>query len=233
MCSTLRSCAVFALALGLARPAGAQSGEDKRPDPPDPVISEYLDTAAVRSALASRPALTDERRGARIVTVAFDSLGRVANVRALLPQLMPAGDREALAALVKPHLRDIAARPRGWETHLLLGTGPEAGVEETAITRRNAELADRGQLTRRLEREAARLIETEPALPSQLTVRLRLEIDEDGLVAAQTILASSGRPAVDEAAVRVVRPSRFTPAIIEGVTVRTLVVLPIRFVFPD
>ena len=108
-----------------------------------------------------------------------------------------------------------------------------AGAQDTAGTRRNAELADRAQLTRRLEREAMRLIDTQNALPPELTVRLRLEITADGLIDSISVLTSSGLPAADEAAIRVARPSLFRPAVVEGRAVRTVVVLPIRFVFPD
>jgi len=223
---------LLVLALFAARAAGAQSPEVKPAVPPPP-LAEYADTAALRAALALRPALADTGRAARIVIVAFDSLGGPSNVRPLLPQLMPTPERDPLLALVKSHLRPVAPRPLGWETHLLLWTGAEARVEETTVTRRNAQLADRGQLTRRLQREVDRLIDMHDSLSAELTVRLRLAITTDGLVDSVFVLKSSGLPAADEAAIRVVRPSLFTPAVIEGHVVRTSVILPIRFVFPD
>lgn len=216
-----------------ARAAGAQAADPKPAAPPPPSLPEYADTAALRAALARRPALADTGRAARIVIASFDTLGQVASVRPLLVPAMPPEVRDSLLPLVKAHLRPIAPRPRGWETHLLLGTGPEARVEETTVLRRDAEVADRVQLTRRLEREVQQLIEAQNSLPPELSVRLRLDITTEGLVDSITVLRSSGLVAADEAAIRVVRPSRFTPAMIEGRLVRTAVILPIRFVFPD
>jgi TonB family protein len=224
---------LLALVLLAARRVGAQEAESKPAVPPVPPLSEYADTAALRAALALRPALADTGRAARIVIATFDSLGRVANVRPLMVPAMPVEVRDSLLPLVKAHLRPIAPRPRGWETHLLIGTGTEARVEETTVTRRNAELADRVQLTRRLEREVQQLTEAQNALPSELSVRLRLDIGTEGLVDSVAVLQSSGLAAADSAAIRVVRPSRFTPAMVEGYRVRTRVILPIRFVFPD
>jgi TonB family protein len=228
-----RSILALALhALVAARAAGAQVA-DPSPVTPPPSLAEYADTAALRAALAQRPALADTGRAARIVIASFDTLGHVAGVRPLVMPAMPASLRDSLLPLVKAHLRPIAPRPRGWETHLLLSTGPGARVEETTVSRRNAELADRTQLTRRLQREVDRLIDMHESLPAELTVRLRLAITTDGLVDSVFVLKSSGLPAADEAAIRVVRPSLLTPAVIEGHVVRTSVILPIRFVFPD
>ena len=223
---------LLALAFFAARAAGAQSPEVKPAVPPPP-LAEYADTAALRAALALRPALADTGRAARIVIASFDTLGQVASVRPLVMPAMPPSVRDALLPLVKAHLRPIAPRPLGWETHLLLWTGAEARVEETTVTRRNAQLADRGQLTRRLQREVDRLLDMHDSLSAELTVRLRLDITTEGLVDSITVLRSSGLAAADEAAIRVVRPSLFTPAVIEGHVVRTSVILPIRFVFPD
>lgn len=214
------------------RVLGAQ--EPGKPRDPDPTIDQYLDTAAVRRALAARAPFTDARRAARILTVSYDSLGAVAAVTAPVAALIPQPSRDSLVAIVRAHARPIAPRPRGWQTHLLLSAGDSAKVEETALASTSAEVANRPGLVRALEYVAQDLVRDDPSLVGRtLAVRLRLVLTSDGAVESHTMLISSGDTRIDEAAVRLVRRTPFRAAIIEGEPVGSIVVLPLRFVFPE
>jgi len=61
------------------------------------------------------------------------------------------------------------------------------------------------------------------------TVLLRIQISADGNVGHLEVLASSGHPILDAAAVRAVRSWRFAPAVNSGRAVAATVRLPVRF----
>jgi TonB family protein len=229
LCRTLVALSAFT-----AAPILAQQTDAKAADPADPLIGAYLDTAAARLALSTRPPIADTRRAARILTVSFDTLGQVSDVRAPVEEAMPLPERDALIAIVRANVRTIAPRPRGWTTHLLVTPGGDARIEETHLAVMEPAVSDRITLTRRLERETQRLMRADETLgAATLTVRLRMRIRADGTVESHTVTLSSGRPAVDEAAVRILTRTLFTPAVAEGVAVPWWVIQPIRFVFPD
>lgn len=236
-----------ALALLLALPASlaaqarsAMPAMPARPDslpataPEAPALGAYLDTSAVLRALAARAPFADSRRAARILTLHYDSLGAVASVVAPVPALFSPADRDSLTALIKAHARPIAARRLGWSTHLLLTSGPGARVEETTLAWTPPEIADRRGLTRALERIAHDLVAEDATLLGRtFAVRLRLRLSADGNVASHELLVSSGVARIDEAAVRLVLRTPFRAGIAEGEPVGGMVILPLRFIFPD
>jgi len=63
----------------------------------------------------------------------------------------------------------------------------------------------------------------------QGTTLLRVRILEDGRVEVVEIKESSGYRILDEAAMKAVRPWRFTPALMAGKPVASWVLLPIAF----
>lgn len=224
-----RSLRLAALAGGLLLPGARAMAQATAPLPARP---EILDTAALRAALAARPPLADARRAARMLAVYYDTAGAPMKVEPVVPELMPAPQRDTLVALVRAHLRPIAPRGITYRTSLLLDTGPSARVEERAPEMRPAAVANLPRLQRELERAARELMNAENTLDgTELRVRLRLRISADGRVESAEITESSGKASVDGAAVRLVQATRFVPQQVEGEPVAATVVLPLRFVF--
>ncbi len=89
-------------------------------------------------------------------------------------------------------------------------------------------------LRSRLQSAAATLVnQDETLIGTERAVRVRVIVAADGSMETAFIEQSSSNVAVDAAALRIVRTARFTPGRTAGVAVRSAVVLPLRFVFPD
>lgn len=95
-------------------------------------------------------------------------------------------------------------------------------------------LANLPILRSRLQSAAATLVnQDETLIGTERSVRLRVIVAADGTVETAFIQQSSSHVAVDAAALRIVRLAQFTPGRTRGVAVRSTVVLPLRFIFPD
>jgi len=64
------------------------------------------------------------------------------------------------------------------------------------------------------------------------SVMLRFVVERDGTTSRALVVEPTGNPALDEAALRALGAMRFTPARINGKTVRTLVELPLSYDAP-
>jgi TonB family protein len=202
--------------------------------PPLPAIDTWLDTAALRAGLADVPSHGDPRRAMHIVWVSWDSAGapRVSTVAA--GPAVSAAWSDTVVALLRAHLRPIAAEAPSRGTHLFIESGPEARVEVTEVTQTTVRVAEPGRLQALLGREVQRLLSVDPTLTgSTYRVRVTGTVSTDGLMESPTILVSSGEATLDELALRIVRRTRFVVATIEGIPVRSRAVLPIAFVFPE
>ena len=89
-------------------------------------------------------------------------------------------------------------------------------------------------IRRRLEAAASSLANADASLVgAERAVSVRLIIGIDGSIESALVALSSGNPEIDSAGLRIVRAARFTPGIAAGTPVRSVVILPLRFVFPD
>lgn len=89
-------------------------------------------------------------------------------------------------------------------------------------------------IRRRLEAAATSLVSADEALiGTERSVRVRIIVAADGRIDSTAVQQSSGNTSVDSTALTIVRTARFTPGSTAGVPMRSVVVLPLRFVFPD
>lgn len=110
---------------------------------------------------------------------------------------------------------------------------PPAPADSLAVDE-TARLANLPALRSRLQSAATELVNLDETLiGTERTVRLRVHIAADGSVDTAFVQQSSSHAAVDSAALRIVRSARFSPGRSGGVAVRSTVVLPLRFIFPD
>lgn len=211
---------------------GAQSAQAAQARPA-PNITELADTAALRRALMTHAPLPD-RRAARVVYIHGDSAGSTPRVLFAVPLLVDDTLRDSLTAAIRAHLRPTTAATARGRTALLITTGPGAAVEQVSITEVLPSLRDLPGFRRKLSDFADRLVrEDDKLVGRELSIRIRLQITEDGGVVADSLIESSGRAAADSAAVRLARTSRFTPGMFEGEIVPMYVIMPIRFIFPE
>lgn len=222
-----------ALALLAFAPAVAAQTAQAAQSAPAPSIGELADTAALRIALAAHAPLPG-RRAARVVHIVADSAGSTPRVWFAVPLLVDQARRDSISAAIRAHLRPVSAATARTRTALLITSGPGAAFEHVTVTEVPPTLRDLPGFRRKLGDFADGLVrEDEKLVGRELAIRIRLHITEDGGVAADSLIASSGVAAADSAAVRLARTVRFTPGMFEGEIVPMYVVLPIRFIFPD
>ena len=198
-----------------------------------PNIGELADTAALRIALAAHAPLPG-RRAARVVHIIADSAGSTPRVWFAVPLLVDQTLRDSLSAAIRAHLRPTSAESARTRTALLITSGPGAAFERVTVTEVPPTMRDLPGFRRKLGDFADGLVRKDEKLVGrELAIRIRLHITEDGGVAADTLIASSGVAAADSAAVRLARTVRFTPGMFEGEIVPMYVVMPIRFIFPE
>lgn len=198
-----------------------------------PSLGELADTAALRIALAAHAPLPG-RRAARVVHIITDSAGTTPRVSFAVPLLVDQTLRDSLGAAIRAHLRPTSAETARTRTALLITSGPGAAFERVTVTEVPPTMRDLPGFRRKLGDFADGLVrEDEKLVGRELAIRIRLHITEDGGVAADTLITSSGVAAADSAAVRLARTVRFTPGMFEGEIVPMYVIMPIRFIFPD
>ncbi len=227
---TLRRISALVAVLA-AVPLPAQDTAAVAPRPP---LGAWLDTTTLRAALTDVRPHGETHRASRLFTVRIDANGVPQDPEESAPGPMPAAWRDTVLALLRSAQRPIPHRGPAASVFLLIESGPEARVEETSVDLRRAALANLGVLTRRLEREASDLRANLDSLDGlTLPVRVHLTVSPEGVVEQARITLSSGWDVVDAAALRIVSATRFVPSAIEGIPVRSRVILPLRFVFPE
>ncbi len=231
---TLRRAFARGIVLAVVLVTVPLSAQDSATVAPRPALGTWLDTTALRAALMAVRPHGGTHRATRLFLAGFDSAGVPTAPREAAPGPMPAIWRDTVLALLRAAQRPIPHRGPGASVYLFVESGPDARVEETTVDLRRAALANVGILTRRLEREASDLRSNLDSLDGlTLPVRVHLTVSPEGVVEQSRIILSSGWAVVDAAALRIVSATRFVPSHIEGVPVRSNVILPLRFVFPE
>ena len=230
----------MAIALGAAASLGAQAlgaQEGAAAVPPSSFpLATFLDSAALHASLTRLPSRPAAKQTERVFVVVFDSTGQPRPPRAAVPADMPAAYRDTVGALLRAALRPIPPRPYGWRTTLLVEAGdpPRIAVVDLPIPipQRAPRVVNRGRVGELLYAEAQALMNADRSLEGrEMQARLALRIDTLGVVDSAWLVASSGLPAVDSAALRVGPAFRFTPALFDGEPIVTRVTQPIIFVF--
>ncbi|MBX7117952.1 MAG: energy transducer TonB [Gemmatimonadaceae bacterium] len=244
-----RSAAHLALAIGTVSAAAAVGGAQEAPTAPGRVraaaprlhadsgasglvrVAQLLDTTALRAGLTALPRLEDPRPAARAFLIGVRANGETVPASLVGDGLMPDAVRDSLLALLRRAVRPAPPRSgddAGWYTHLVLGTGAEAGWSTALLESAPARLLDPLHLQRRLGPLAQQFAREAGEAGAALRVRVRLAVSKEGLVESLTVLESSGRASVDEAVLAALKAERFAPATVDGIPVRSLVVQPVR-----
>ena len=219
--------------LATSAAAHAQVAPPTAADTAPPSVQAYLDSAALHAALVQLAPSPATRRIAHVFRVEFDSAGRPRAAHAAAPRVMARAYRDAVAPLVTAALRPIDPRPDGRQVLLLVEAGASPRIAEITLPQQRPSVANLGRLGHVLHEEAQAIVNADTTLLGrELTARVSMRVDEDGIASLAAIERSSGRADVDAAALRATRIIRLRPALLDGEPVPVRVVLPIRFVFP-
>jgi TonB family protein len=219
----------LALLLVSVAPLGAQSGTVVAAPPR---LDAYLDTASLRAALAQVPVRPYRRRTERLFRLEWDSDGRPLTPTAAVPQAMQGSHRNAVIPLLRAALRPTTPHVGGWAQFVVVDAGTPARIEEVFPVELPPRLANGMVFREALYQAVGRLLRADTSLMGcRVTVRVTVDVNADGEVTASRLHASSGIPALDEAALRVVRSARFQPGSVDGEPAPSTVVLPLVVVF--
>lgn len=191
-----------------------------------------LDTTALLGALRALPPIDDPRPLARAFVVGVQQGGSPLRPSALAAFELPETTRDTLVQLLDRFRRPESAALPGFRTQVVLQTGPEASITETRLAETAVEVLDPRSLQRSLQDLADRIANGAEGT-AEVRLRVRLVISAEGLVESANVLESSGRPTVDAEALRLVQRARFRPRTIEGIAVRAVATLPLRFMVED
>ena len=138
-----------------------------------------------------------------------------------------------LTALLCVSISVLAPRAM-WAQEVAPSRATEAAADSVPKPEVAPTISNMPAIRRRLEAAATTLVNTDESLiGTERSVRVRVIVGVDGAIESLFIEQSSANAAVDAAALRIVRTARFTAGRTAGVAVRSAVVLPLRFVFPD
>lgn len=199
---------------------------------PTPPIDSLFDLAALRARLGALPAAPDTGFLRRLFRMHWDTAGRPLAPVAVQP--VTGEWRDSVVAALRATRRTIGPRNAPLQVHLEVRTGPEADAALHALEIADVRLSDPRRLQRQLQGAVQEILRDDDALLGrELTARVRLAVGPDGLPSDLVLVAPSGHARIDEAALQLVRQSLFVPMRVNGIAVKSLAVLPLRFVFPD
>ena len=199
---------------------------------PTPPLDSLFDLAALRARLGALPVAPDTGFLRRLFRLHWDTAGRPLAPVAVQP--VTGEWRDSVVAALRATRRTIGPRGAPLEVHLEVRTGAEAGAALHTLEIADIRLDDPRRLQRRLQDAVQEILRDDDALLGrELTARVRLSVGPDGLPSDLVLVASSGHARIDEAALQLVRQSVFVPMRVNGTAVRSLAVLPLRFIFPD
>ena len=186
--------------------------------PPDPrSLATLIDSTTVHGDLLKR---LDASSGLTLAVIYTDSLG--APTATVHSAALPRRAEESIEATLVSNLRRFT---RSDTLYAVLAEEGAVGPRRVSEFGRCAPaLINVRDVQRELVRQARAL-----SLRDVTVVRATMFVDEDGRVGETRIEESSGRFAIDQAAVEVWRMAEFRPARIEGIPVGVWVTLPITW----
>lgn len=215
------------LLAGFAAPLRAQNAAG-----PPLRIGEYLDTAALRTALAALPPMEAEKRMSRVFLLVFDSVDKPLRAIPAVPRVMPKHYFDAVRPLVQAALRPVDPRRYEPERLILVETGNPARVVEIFPPRRWPRVTNSNELSAELGHASHELGKADSTLAgNMLTAVVEMDVNEEGVMTASCIRRSTGFAAVDEMVLRLVTRLRFAPMLLDGEPVPSAVSLPIHIEF--
>lgn len=186
-----------------------------------PTADRLVDSAALAAALDTA-LVRDSRENYAIVSLAYDQNGWNER-REVIETDLPPADVDSLQAAVFRHLREVAPGEE-WGARLRIDLDPErpprfrVGRQE----RCEARLLAGADLAVESAWDASR--SGAPPDPGGL-VRVEMLVDTDGTVAAARIPIAPARTRAERSLLMALQSLRFEPALVDGVPVRSLVLL--------
>lgn len=199
-----------------------------------PPLDALFDVPALRARLAALGPSPDTAALARTFRVQWGTAGQAFAPVLIAPMREGGWWRDSVFAALKATQRAIPPREALLQRHVELRTGPDPYAALRDLVVEDVRLADPSRLRRQLQQAVEDLLAVDESLVgAELTARVQVTVDRDGSPGDLRLLASTGRAALDEAALRLVRQSRFVPMHVNGSAVKSLAVLPLRFIFPE
>lgn len=182
-------------------------------------LDEVVDSAGLQAGVAG---LWAPGMGRTVASIHYDSAGSLDTARVASATLREEGEAR-LAAMVLSHARPEGAPGEG--AYLFLGD--EGGAAPRRVPRLAGcapRLLRRDLLTRRLTEEAAAL-----GVFRLVTASVMVHVQADGRAGEVRVSRTSGDPAVDFVAMRVLRDATFTPGMLEGIPRALWASFPLTF----